>query len=316
MAPTKYAPIFRKDHDGESIIQYATWGLIPFWTKKKQDADQSKTFNARKESVISGQKLWAPVRKHSRCVVPIEGYYEWLHKPIGQSKKIEKIPYYLRRKDKKLIFLAGLYDNVNYQDTPDDKFQSFTIITGPAPKQTKWLHERMPIVLEPGTKEWDLWLDNTKEWDDSLGSALKEYGKDDLEWFEVSKDVGKVSNDGEYLVKPLKKGGIGDFFSKNKKPETKEVKKEDDVEKDEKQGDVINGLKNQNANIKEEKEEVKSVEEDEESKSDVNDEEQLKKEPGKDIREDSETKHGTKREATDDSDIGSRVRQHHKKIKN
>ncbi|ODQ57219.1 hypothetical protein WICANDRAFT_22917, partial [Wickerhamomyces anomalus NRRL Y-366-8] len=213
VCPTRFAPTYRTNKDNQAIVQYMSWGLIPFWTKKKADANQYKTFNARKESVINGQRLWTPVRKHHRCAVPIEGYYEWQHKKVGQTKKVDKIPYFLKRKDGKLMFLAGLYDTVDFEDT-EGSFDSFTIITGPAPKQTKWLHERMPIVLTPGTKEWDAWLDNETEWNDTLADSLAEYAKDDLEWYEVTKDVGKVTNEGEYLIKPLKKGGIGDFFGK------------------------------------------------------------------------------------------------------
>lgn len=160
---------------------------------------------------------------------------------MGQSKKVDKIPYYLRRKDKNLIFLAGLYATVEFQDT-SETLSTFTIITGPAPNQTKWLHERMPIVLTPGTKKWDLWLDNEKEWDESLADSLTEYDKEDLEWYEVTKDVGKVTNEGVYLTKPLKRGGIGDFFGKNKKEQIKgeaqsfkkeeELKEETDVKPD------------------------------------------------------------------------------------
>lgn len=291
---------------------------------------QYKTFNARKESIISGQRLWTPVRKHSRCVVPIEGYYEWQHKKVGQSKKVDKIPYFLRRKDKKLMFLAGMFSKVNFEDT-NDSFKTFTIITGPAPKQTKWLHERMPVVLTPGTKEWDAWLDNDKEWDDSLATSLAEYAKDDLEWFEVTRDVGKVTNEGEYLIKPLKHGNIGDFFGKSKKQQIKgeagDIKKEETI--DDKANEKKNTLDiTKMVSTKNEKSEVKKEEDADTQKENKSDaakgSKKVKKETDDDHEED-ETKEdeeeeeiiqpGSKRPAEDDNNISQRVSREHKKPK-
>ncbi|KAH3673317.1 hypothetical protein WICMUC_003777 [Wickerhamomyces mucosus] len=177
--------------------------------------NQYKTFNARKESVLQGNRLWKTVRNSTRCVIPVVGYYEWKHEKLGQGKKVNKKPYFIKKKDGELMFLAGLFSSVKFEN--DEEMHTFTIITGPAPKYMEWLHFRMPIILEPGTSAWDQWLSN-EDYTDKIGQeSLKEYGKEGFEWFEVSKDVGKTTNDGEYLIKPLLKGNIGDFFGKNEK---------------------------------------------------------------------------------------------------
>lgn len=240
VCPTRYAPVLLK-HQDVLELDYMSWGLVPFWTKSRKELNQYKSFNARKESVIEGNRLWSNVRKRHRCVVPVQGYYEWQHKPMKSSKKVDKIPYYVKRKDSKLMFLAGMFDSVEFSEGDEsDKMDSYTIITGPAPRNMKWLHERMPIVLIPGTKEWDNWLnDEIVEWNDDLKKSLKVYDGEDLEWYEVSRDVGKVTNDGEKLIKPVKSGKIQSFFSKGAKREeeyadtgderpSKKVKREDD----------------------------------------------------------------------------------------
>ncbi|CDR40801.1 CYFA0S05e04632g1_1 [Cyberlindnera fabianii] len=231
IGPTKHAPVFRIHHDNEGAeeqpdsdrstdtpsIEYMTWGLIPFWTKELKTSDHFRTFNARKESILDGAKLWKSVRgEHFRCVVPIQGYYEWLHKTSDTTKKVDKIPYYIKRKDNQLMYLAGMCSSANLEN--GSTVLSYTIVTGPAPKDLEWLHARMPIVMRPGSNEWNRWLGNEK-WTDEFGTTcLKAYEhcKQDLEWYEVTRDVGNVKNDGEYLTQEIKKNDISLFFKSGK----------------------------------------------------------------------------------------------------
>lgn len=214
IGPTKRAPVYRIAKDGNGVLEYMSWGLVPTWTKRPNEFTQYKTFNARKEAIIEGSKLWASVSKFHRCVIPVEGYYEWQQRSIGTTKRIEKVPYYIKRKDGKVMFLAGLWSKTILEN--EDKFESYTVVTGPAPEKMEWLHHRMPIVLEPGSKEWEQWLGKNGHWDKEIAQvALDVHDHDELEWYQVTKDVGKMSNDGPQLVKPVKKGGITAFFKNN-----------------------------------------------------------------------------------------------------
>lgn len=190
VAPTQEAPVYTAEHE----LKYMKWGLVPHWARDMSSAQQYKTFNARKEN-LSSSKMWTAPCNHNRCVVPITGYYEW------QNKGKTKIPYYLTRKDRRIMFLAGMYDCVKSKE-----FFSYTIITGPAPPNMQWLHFRMPVVLEPNTKQWDEWLNPSKtDWTQKeLADALKtECDENTLEWWRVNTDVGKVTNNGEYLIEPV-----------------------------------------------------------------------------------------------------------------
>ncbi len=51
------------------------------------------------------------MKARKRCIVTVQGFYEWLKKDGGR----EKIPHYVRRKDGKLMCLAGLWDVVQYE---------------------------------------------------------------------------------------------------------------------------------------------------------------------------------------------------------
>jgi putative SOS response-associated peptidase YedK len=73
----------------------------------------SRHINARDDSLVEGSSsLWNALKGRHRCVVPVMGYYEWLKK----SSK-ERIPYFTKRADGKVMFLAGLWDSVQYEGT-------------------------------------------------------------------------------------------------------------------------------------------------------------------------------------------------------
>lgn len=218
VAPSNIAPVYRSK---DEALKYMKWGLVPHWTKDVANFKTLRTFNAREES-IEGSRMWSQCCNHKRCVVPISGYYEW--KASGRNKT----PFYIRRKDRKLMFLAGMYDYVDKDD-----LYTYTIITGNAPKELKWLHDRMPVVLEPGTEAWNIWLGDRNKWsqkelDEVLATIFNE---ETMKYYQVSNDVGKVTINEEYLVKPM--------FKKDKdedgKQEDSRVKKEDPQVEEEQQ---------------------------------------------------------------------------------
>ena len=58
------------------------------------------------------------------------------------------------------------------------------------------IHNRMPVILEKST--WDQWVNPGTEDLDELQGLLKPANEGTLD--PVSKDVRKVTNDGEYLL--------------------------------------------------------------------------------------------------------------------
>lgn len=208
VGPTQMAPVY---HD--SRIELMKWGLIPFWTKDLKKATPWRTFNARRET-LNESRLWKHTLKSHRCVVPVTGYYEWM------TVKGQKTPFFIRRKDGELTFLAGMFDVVKREKEGQQDMISFTIVTGDAPEELKWLHERMPVVLEPGSEDWKNWLNRDKQqWsDEDIEKVLKTTCDTNiLEWYQVSPDVGKIQNNGKRLMEPLrKKNGLDSFFKKRK----------------------------------------------------------------------------------------------------
>ncbi|KAM7185048.1 putative ACR, COG2135 domain containing protein [Naviculisporaceae sp. PSN 640] len=239
------------------ILQSMKWGLIPFWTKRNPDyGAMLKTINCRDDSLATTGGMWSTMKARKRCLVVAQGFYEWL-KP-AHSK--EKSPHYIKRKDGKLMLLAGLWDCVVYDQDKDkeeedgkEKNYTYTIITTDSNKQLRFLHDRMPVIFDPGSEEVRIWLDPGRhEWSNELQGLLKPWAGE-LEVYPVSKEVGKVGNNSPSFIIPVasreNKGNIANFFAaagkqKAKKDEAvkedesdakdvevkKEVKKEEDGE--------------------------------------------------------------------------------------
>ena len=103
----------------------------------------------------------------------------------------------------------------------EEKLYTYTVITTSPNDQLKFLHDRMPVILENGSKDIRTWLDpNRAEWSKELQSLLKPY-KGELECYPVSKDVGKVGNNSPTFVIPIasteNKSNIANFFASAKK---------------------------------------------------------------------------------------------------
>lgn len=239
-------------------FEHLKFGLVPSWAKpadptpvnkgKQNEGDkyshelgkyESKYFNCRRESLAQHRAVWSSCKKH-RCVIPIQGYFEWL------KTKNEKIPYFIHSKSTPLIFLAGFFShNYNYKDNfniNDEYLSSFTVITAPAEKSDKydlsWLHARKTLVIEPGSKAWFLWLDPKRDWDDSLieevlnSKTNESYAN--IEGYRVSSDVGNPTNKGENILKKVdekKNTSVSDFFKVKKELRVKKEGKDPHEEK-------------------------------------------------------------------------------------
>lgn len=248
--PTKTGVIIYREHTDEIryIVELLKFGLVPIWESpsdpapvkrgstngppysKEIQASQAKRFNFRKESLAENKSSWLQPRNSTRCVVPIQGYFEW------QKSGKNKTPYYVHLKIAPLVFLAGLYShNTNYNDSGYlDKDQpyllTFAIGTGPGTGKGSndllWLHSRKPIAIEPNSKAWHLWLDPAQKWDPSLLEKCLDTDHnpayDSLVSYQVAAEIGNPGFDSEDTIKEKKvvQKGIALFFSPKKEPKS------------------------------------------------------------------------------------------------
>jgi putative SOS response-associated peptidase YedK len=216
-------------------LQAAKWGLIPFWTKRAPDySSQMRTINCRDDSLIENRGMWNTMKQRKRCVVVAEGFYEWLKKGPGGK---EKVPHFVKRSDGELMCFAGLYDSVRYEGS-EETLWTYTVITTDSNAQLKFLHDRMPVILEAGSEKMKLWLDpDSVGWSKELQSILKPF-EGELECYAVDKGVGKVGNNSPQFVIPVdskeNKNNIANFFGGSqpaKSPVKTQESKEEKAEK-------------------------------------------------------------------------------------
>ena len=128
-------------------LTLAHWGVIPHWAKAMPKV---RPINARAET-LAIKPYFRHMLHRTHCIIPASGFFEW--KQTGQSKKQ---PYYIHRSDGKPMAFAGLWD-IWKADTNAAPVVSCTIITTEANREMKFVHDRMPVILEP--EHWKDWLD-------------------------------------------------------------------------------------------------------------------------------------------------------------
>jgi putative SOS response-associated peptidase YedK len=225
-APGRSAPIALEGPSEEpATVTLARWGMVPAYQSPNTPPDFWKMFNARDDNLanVHGRLL-----NSHRCVIPFSGFYEWENR-IELGKK-RKLPYYLSSKDGTQIHMAGLWDTWKNKD--GKTIRSFSIITVQPSEDIKWLHNRMPAILQ-GPEEVRLWLDATKPFA-SVKSLIRPFKVGGLQWWPVTENIGKLGYQAEDCAKPVElvKGNksITSFFAKKPKPEASGTETCDETE--------------------------------------------------------------------------------------
>ena len=170
--PYQDLPVIKKYTNGNAL-ENLKWGLVPSWSKKKEF---KPLINARLETIdekVSFKKLI----QLTRCVAVADGFYEW------KREERNKIPYYFLREDKKIIYIAGIYEN-----------DQFCLVTEEANKNVLAIHRRQPVILNE--KDVNRYLNIEL----NGSSFLKECKKPNLEFYEISKEVNKPTNNSISLI--------------------------------------------------------------------------------------------------------------------
>ena len=150
--------------------------MIPSWAKKKEF---KALINARLETInekISFKKLI----KIKRCIAIMDGFYEW------RRDGANKTPFYFQNTDKNMMFVAGIYDN-----------DEFCLITEEANDNVKEIHHRQPVILS--SKDINNYLNLEIEGYQFLNARKKP----NLEFYEISRDVNKPTNNNLSLLQRI-----------------------------------------------------------------------------------------------------------------
>ncbi|MEH3136209.1 MAG: SOS response-associated peptidase [Mycolicibacterium neoaurum] len=203
-SPSLRSPQGHPDDESRRRIRSMRWGLIPPWSKTGEDGgpDLKKgplLINARAETVTTSPAFRGSA-KTKRCLIPMDGWYEWKPGIVEGARKPAKTPYYMYAADGEPLFMAGLWSTWRPKDADRDSppLLSCTIITTESAAQLADIHDRMPLTISAA--DWDRWLDPDADIDEGL---LRGHGDlDRIEIREVSRLVNSVRNNGPELIEP------------------------------------------------------------------------------------------------------------------
>ena len=196
VAPTRdiYAVL---EDGGVRHLDAFHWGLIPLWAKDAKIG--SRMINARAESLATKGAFKSAFAKR-RCIIPVDGFYEWKKLPDGKRKQ----PMFIHHPEGEPYALAGLWEVWRGPERDQEPLRSATIITG-APNETiATIHDRMPIILPKSA--WATWLDRENDDLEALGKLLVPAPAELTLMHPVATEVNNVRNDGPELIEPIDEG--------------------------------------------------------------------------------------------------------------
>ena len=188
IAPTDEAPVVIAVPGGKRAGPMR-WGLLPHWAKDPRSG--ARMINARSETVAT-RSAFRESFVARRCLVPADGFYEWESRPSGKQ------PWWIHRPDASLFGMAGIWSLW----TPPDgaRTATFAILTRAAPTSIRWLHDRVPVILQEPA--WDDWLARGTT-ASVLKAILKGAEPPEMHFHPVSPAVNRAGHDGPGCIEKV-----------------------------------------------------------------------------------------------------------------
>lgn len=189
VAPTQPIPVVILE-SGQRRFALMRWGLLPSWVKDPRDF--SLVINARAETILE-KPAFRNAIKRRRCLVPADGYYEWL--TDGSRKR----PYFIHRVDDAPFGFAALAET--WVGPNGEEMDTVAIVTAQASEEMSALHHRVPVIIAPD--DYERWLDSSTIDAEEATRLLVAPTDGEFVWHRVSTAVNRVANDRVDLIAPL-----------------------------------------------------------------------------------------------------------------
>lgn len=189
-APTQVLPMVRLHQEGRRSLDLLRWSLIPFWAKDA--AIGARCINAMSETVTAKPAFREAFRRGRRCLVPIDGFYEW------QRMRTGKQPYLIGMADGLPLARAGLWEQRKDPQAGGEVVQTFTVLTTEPNELCAPIHNRIPVIL--GRENWPAWLGEVGVPQDELLGMLRPYPASLMRAYPVDRRVGNARNNDPGLL--------------------------------------------------------------------------------------------------------------------
>lgn len=147
IAPMQQVPVVRTGAHGARELALVRWGLVPRWARDPSIG--AKMINARGETLREKPAFRTAYRKH-RCLVPADGFYEWMALPGGGKQ-----PMHIAMADGRPFAFAGLTER--WLGPDGEPLDTCTIVTTGANALLAPVHDRMPVIV--ASDDYARWLD-------------------------------------------------------------------------------------------------------------------------------------------------------------
>lgn len=191
VAPSSSVPIVVGEGPSSRRLLPATWGLEAPWS------DRGSVINARCET-LTEKRMFVRLLSDGRCVVPMDGYYEWRRSP-GPGRG-SKTPYFIRPRAGLVLDVGGTGAALGLHDRVAGRM---VLLTRDAPPGVGAIHDRMPLLA--GRDLVDSWLEGSCDPRTLAGPPPDD---DLMEWWEVDRAVNSARSSGPALLDPVRDGGL------------------------------------------------------------------------------------------------------------
>lgn len=171
---------------------YVNWG---YRTPKEAQEKKRPWINARVEKALTGS-YFRHMFQEGRVIIPGGGWFEWT---LEQGRKQ---PWYISRRDKKPIFMAGI---TNFRPGIQQSVEvGFVIVTEDSGGGMVDIHDRRPVVLEP-EDAWR-WMDPDTPVEEAAHIAQsRSLPSDAFTWWKVGTALNRPdpNNNTKELLEPI-----------------------------------------------------------------------------------------------------------------
>ncbi len=190
------AVIRRGDDGAEAEATFLRWGLVPFWASDP-GALAAKTINARAETVAE-RPAYRDAFERRRCLIVADGFYEWSG----------GVPHWITRAGGEPFAFAGLWSSWRPRGAGHEvePLRSCAIVTTAAAGPVRALHDRMPVILDPGDEP--AWIDPVTP-PEHLRALMREpAAAAALEYRPVSRAVNDARHDAPDCLDPPEQAAL------------------------------------------------------------------------------------------------------------